>query len=100
MKRKTEKQRKEKNQASTLENDLFEEPDRDIYLTREWILGDDELMDYCLFTTARAAIQKGDAACRELLRECNCALEEGLQEACGDDPKAMVEELLRLTEGV
>ena len=57
-------------------------------------------MDYCLFVAARAAIEKGEAACRELLDHCNGDLVEALKVDCGDDPKAMVEELLRLTEGV
>ena len=76
--------------------DMFEEPNRDSYeetrrRLRAEILGDDWLMDYCLFETARAAIEKGEAACRELVDHCNGDLEEALKVDCGDDPKAMVE---------
>jgi hypothetical protein len=64
---------------------------------REFILGDDDLMFYCLYVAAQLAIKKGDDACRALLEHCNCELEESLQAACSNNPKAMVKELLRLT---
>lgn len=64
------------------------------------ILGDDWLMGHCLFTAGLAAIEKGDEACREILSYCNDSLAEGLKANCGDDPKAMIKELIRLTAGV
>jgi hypothetical protein len=56
---------------------------------RDHILGDDDLEK-----AGRAAIEKGDEPCRELLENLDCNLFEQIKVDCGDDPQAMVEELL------
>ena len=61
---------------------------------RDHILGDDDLMWYCLEKAGRAAIEKGDEACRELLEHLDCNLFEQMKVDCGDNPQAMVKELL------
>ena len=76
--------------------DIYEETRRGL---RDEILGDEWLMSYCLFMAGRDAIEKGDDACWELLDSCDCDLVEALKVDCGGNPKAIVKELLRLTEG-
>jgi hypothetical protein len=41
---------------------------------RKYILGDEDLMWYCLDMAAKQSIEKGDEACRELLRTFECRL--------------------------
>jgi hypothetical protein len=57
-------------------------------------LGDDELIWYRLEKAGQAAIEKGDEPCRELLEHLDCNLFEQIKVDCGDNPQAMVEELL------
>jgi len=66
---------------------------------RDHILGDYWLMTYCLDIVGEEALGKGEDACRKLLGQCSDpALAEALKVDCGDNPKAMLRELLHLTE--
>ena len=77
--------------------DSFLRPKRSKEL-RDYILGDDWLMHYCLEVAGRDAIEKGEAACRELLDQCGCVFVQDEVDR-GDDPKAIIERLLVLVEG-
>ena len=82
---------------------FFRDPNPDCYEEtrdnlRDFIFGDRWLMGYCLEVAALAAIEKGEDACWDLLDNCNCELLEGLKVDCVNNPKAMIEELLRLTD--
>jgi hypothetical protein len=66
---------------------------------RDYVLGDDDLMWYCLEKAGRAAIEQGDEACRELLEHLDCNLFEQIKVDCGDNPQAMVKELLHHMDG-
>ena len=101
MKGKKRETKKPKKEGARPENDLFEEPNRDIYeetvyRLRSSILGDESLMLYCLEVAAHAAIESGEHACQDLLDCCDAGLVEALKVDCGDDPKAIVEEILHL----
>ena len=65
---------------------------------RDYILGDDWLMQYCLEVAGRNAIKEGEAACRELLDWCGCDFVQAELDR-GDDPKAIIERLLVLVQG-
>ena len=71
-----------------------------VYQQRAHILGDDDLMHYCLDVAAQDALEKGEDACWQLLDHCDCDLVEALRIDCGDDPKAIIQELLHLTPKV
>ena len=46
---------------------------------------------------AAEALKKGEDSCWELLDDCDCGMPQALKDVCGDDPRAIIEEMLRLT---
>ena len=56
---------------TVMDDDRINWPGIPLKHLRDHILGDDDLMWYCLEEAGRAAIDKGDEACRELLVSCN-----------------------------